>query len=72
MTVLNYTEEMLKTRPSEVATIKGQIRKAFNEIREQAQLKGLSESFIDGMACAACIFADNLGIEEIELGEKDD
>ena len=68
MTVLNYTEEMLKARPSEVSIIKEQIRKAFNTIKDQAENKGLSEEFVDGMACAACIFADCLGIEEIGLG----
>ena len=50
MTVLNYTEEMLKARPSEVSIIKEQIRKAFNTIKDQAENKGLSEEFVDGMA----------------------
>lgn len=68
MTVLNYTAEALKERPSEVAVIKGQIRKAFYTIKDQAENKGLSEEFVNGMASAACIFADCLGIEEIELG----
>lgn len=70
MSAESFMGECLK-QSSEVYTIKGQIHKAFNTISEQAQSKGLSESFIDGMAAAACIFADCLGMEQIELSGEE-